>query len=159
MVKGTITFEFETLADLARQMRLVLIDEVRGALDRTLAIPIPSSSPVESLTAEETTDTTTTPCPTPPSESTEATMEEVRQITRQVAAAATTVSVMVEGATVPAGQNSPTLNLENLATEPYPELLAFCTRHPEVGVNVAMCQPAFFRKLVECKIKTYLESK
>jgi len=180
MAKGTITFEFENIADLSRQMRLVLIDEVRGALDRTIAspmagkstIPIPASYPVEPLyplPAEETTGATTIPCPTPPSESTKATMEEVRQINREVAAAATAVGAMFEVATAPepaaatspapTDQNSPTLTLENLATAPYPELLAFCDAHPEVGVNTETSKASFFRKLVEHKIKTYLETK
>jgi len=52
-----------------------------------------------------------------------------------------------------------TLTLETLADAPYPELLAFCERNPGVGVDVAKSQPAFFRKFVEMKVKTYLETK
>lgn len=52
-----------------------------------------------------------------------------------------------------------TLTLETLADAPYPELLAFCERNPGVGVDVAKSQPAFFRKLVEIKVKTFLETK
>jgi len=53
----------------------------------------------------------------------------------------------------------PTVTLETLSTVEYSILLAFCDAHPEVGVNTATCQAAFFRKLVEHKVKTYLETK
>lgn len=56
-------------------------------------------------------------------------------------------------------QNTPAITLETLANAPYPELLAFCERNPGVGVDVFKCQQAFFRKLVEMKIKTFLETK
>jgi len=54
---------------------------------------------------------------------------------------------------------APTVTLETLSTVEYSILLAFCDAHPEVGVNTATCQAAFFRKLVEHKVKTYLETK
>jgi len=37
-------------------------------------------------------------------------------------------------------------------------LLAFCEHNPAVGVDVSKCQAAFFRKLVEMKIKAFLET-
>jgi hypothetical protein len=55
-------------------------------------------------------------------------------------------------------QNTPALTLETLATAPYPDLLAFCEHTPAVGVDVSKCQAAFFRKLVEMKIKAFLET-
>ena len=54
---------------------------------------------------------------------------------------------------------APTVTLETLSTVEYSVLLAFCDAHPEVGVNTASCQAAFFRKLVEHKVKAFLETK
>lgn len=51
------------------------------------------------------------------------------------------------------------VTLDTLTTVDYSVLLAFCDQHPEVGVVTEKCKPTFFRKLVECKVKTYLETK
>jgi hypothetical protein len=90
--------------------------------------------------------------------------EEVRKLNQEAAealvGAVAPVAEKVE--TVPAPEQNvpvPTLTLETLADAPYPELLAFCEHTPAVGVDVSKCQAAFFRKLVEMKIKAYLETK
>lgn len=67
------------------------------------------------------------------------------------------VQPLQEDVTVPAHMEDVTL--DNLTTVDYPVLLSFCDRHPEVGVVTEKCKPTFFRKLVECKVKTYLETK
>ena len=66
------------------------------------------------------------------------------------------VAPLQEDVTVPAHME---LTLETLPKAEYAELLAFCDRHPEVGVVSEKSKPLFFRPLVEMKIKTYLETK
>jgi len=61
--------------------------------------------------------------------------------------------------TPPEEQNAPTVTLENYTTVPYPALLEFCILHPEIGVDASKCGPSFFRKLVETRVKNFLESK
>jgi hypothetical protein len=166
MAKGSITFEFDTLADLARQMRMLLVDEVRGELDRAMGLSatvksaVHVSSPSLATTeaggavggacVENGADLTVAPTEIP---------EQVHQINRETIAVAAAMSTMIKEAKAPAKRDAPDITLENLATAPYPELLAFCECTPEVGVDVSKSQPPFFRKLVEMKIKTYLESK
>ena len=48
------------------------------------------------------------------------------------------------------------VTLENLSGAPYEALLAFCEQNPGVGINVKMCQPTYFRKTVEHRIKAFL---
>ena len=48
------------------------------------------------------------------------------------------------------------VTLENLSGAPYEALLAFCEQNPGVGINVKMCQPPYFRKTVEHRIKAFL---
>ena len=96
--------------------------------------------------------------------------EEVRRGNQEAAAAAvgaaTKVAEPVKEESKPVSEAAPeqnvpvpTLTLEMLGTAPYRDLLVFCEHNPEVGVDVSKCQAAFFRKLVEMKIKTYLETK
>lgn len=62
----------------------------------------------------------------------------------------------------PATQSGPvveTVTLETVETVPYEELLAFCERNPVTGMDVTKCKPSFFRKLVEMRVKAYLETK
>ena len=164
MAKGTLVFEFESPLDLENQMRaylrLPLLKEVtlgeaeqapdmaRGVLGRpgdgmTFSASSLTASPMAGKTASGIT-------------------EEVRKLNQEAAevlvGADAPVAEKVE--TVPASeQNVPTLTLETLATAPYPDLLAFCEHTPAVGVDVSKCQAVFFRKLVEMKIKAFLETK
>lgn len=164
MAKGTLVFEFESALDLENQMRAYLRlpqlkevtlgeaeqapDTARGALGEmgngmTFSASSLTASPMAGKTASGIT-------------------EEVRKLNQEAAealvGAVAPVAEKVE--TVPAPeQNVPTLTLETLATAPYPDLLAFCEHNPAVGVDVSKCQASFFRKLVEMKIKAYLETK
>jgi len=164
MAKGTLVFEFESVLDLENQMRaylrLPLLKEVafggaeqapdmaRGALGEmgngmTFSASSLTASPMADKTASGIT-------------------EEVRKLNQEAAevlvGADAPVAEKVE--TVPAPEQSiPALTLETLATAPYPELLAFCEHTPAVGVDASKCQASFFRKLVEMKIKAYLETK
>ena len=164
MAKGTLVFEFESALDLENQMRAYLRlpqlkevtlgeaeqapDTARGALGEmgngmTFSASSLTASPMAGKTASGIT-------------------EEVRKLNQEAAevlvGADAPVAEKVE--TVPASeQNVPTLTLETLATAPYPDLLAFCEHNPAVGVDVSKCQASFFRKLVEMKIKAYLETK
>ena len=164
MAKGTLVFEFESALDLENQMRAYLRlpqlkevtlgeaeqapDTARGALGEmgngmTFSASSLTASPMVGKTASGIT-------------------EEVRKLNQEAAevlvGADAPVAEKVE--TVPASeQNVPTLTLEMLADAPYRDLLAFCEHNPAVGVDVSKCQAAFFRKLVEMKIKAYLETK
>jgi len=164
MAKGTLVFEFESALDLENQMRAYLRlpqlkevtlgeaeqapDMARGVLGKpgdgmTFSASSLTAAPMAGKTASGIT-------------------EEVRKLNQEAAevlvGAVAPVAEKVE--TVPAPeQNVPTPTLETLADAPYPELLAFCEHTPAVGVDVSKCQAAFFRKLVEMKIKTYLETK
>ena len=164
MAKGTLVFEFESALDLENQMRAYLRlpqlkevtlgeaeqapDTARGALGEmgngmTFSASSLTASPMAGKTASGIT-------------------EEVRKLNQEAAevlvGADAPVAEKVE--TVPASeQNVPTLTLEMLADAPYRDLLAFCEHNPAVGVDVSKCQASFFRKLVEMKIKAYLETK
>lgn len=170
MAKGTLVFEFESPLDLENQMRaylrLPLLKEVtfggaeqapdtaRGVLGRpgdgmTFSASSLTAPPMAGKTASGIT-------------------EEVRKLNQEAAtaavAAATKVAEPVKEESKPVleaapEQNVPTLTLETLADAPYPELLAFCESTPAVGVDVSKCQAGFFRKLVEMKIKAFLETK
>ena len=158
MAKGTLVFEFETLADLARQMRRVLIDEVRAELDRTMTIPGSVLSVVGRPSQPQLGADAVDPAKTDKVDPTVASAisEGMRQINRETAAAAAAVDDMIAEAEAPTALE---VTLENLCTASYPELLAFCEHTPAVGVDVSKCQAAFFRKLVEMKIKAFLETK
>ena len=170
MAKGTLVFEFESPLDLENQMRaylrLPLLKEVtlgeaeqapdtaRGVLGRpgdgmTFSASSLTASPMAGKTASGIT-------------------EDVRKLNQEAAtaavAAATKVAEPVKEESKPVSeaapeQSIPALTLETLADAPYPELLAFCEHTPAVGVDVSKCQAAFFRKLVEMKIKAFLETK
>ena len=170
MAKGTLVFEFESALDLENQMRAYLRlpqlkevtlgeaeqapDMARGVLGRsgdgmTFSASSLTAPPMAGKTASGIT-------------------EEVRKLNQEAAtaavAAATKVAEPVKEESKPVSeaapeQSIPALTLETLADAPYPELLAFCEHTPAVGVDVTKCQAAFFRKLVEMKIKAYLETK
>ena len=172
MAKGTLAFEFESALDLENQMRvylrLPLLREVMfGTLTQASNVPAiePTKAQVEQVRqiSKETAEVIRTASGIP---------EEQRKANQEAAAVALSaaaealvgavepVSAKAEPKAAPAPeQNAPALTLETLATAPYPELLAFCESTPAVGVDVSKCQAAFFRKLVEMKIKTYLETK
>ena len=166
MAKGTLVFEFESPLDLENQMRAYLRlpqlkevtlgeaeqapDTARGVLGRpgdgmTFSASSLTAAPMAGKTASGIT-------------------EEVRKLNQEAAevlvGAVAPVAEKVE--TVPAPEQNvpvPTLTLETLADAPYRDLLVFCEHNPAVGVDVSKCQAAFFRKLVEMKIKAFLETK
>lgn len=80
-------------------------------------------------------------------------------------AATTTVPVAAQeqpAATAPQAEpagDGVEVTLENLSTVDYPVLLALCERTPEIGVDAAKKTSIMFRKLVEHRIKIYLETK
>lgn len=158
MAKGTLVFEFETLADLANQMRRVLIQEVRAELDRTMTIPGSVLSVVGRPSQPQLGADAVDPAKTDKVDPTVALgiSEGMRQINRETAATAAAVDDMIAEAEAPTALE---VTLENLCTASYPELLAFCESTPAVGVDVSKCQAVFFRKLVEMKIKAFLETK
>ena len=169
MAKGTLVFEFESALDLENQMRaylrLPLLKEVtfggaeqapdtaRGALGEMgngMTFTVSSEALPLGYKPEHhrITEPTVVGGMVAPEEPVATPAEPVKE------------GLKAGAETTPAPeQNVPTLTLETLATAPYPELLAFCEHNPAVGVDVSKCQAAFFRKLVEMKIKAFLETK
>jgi hypothetical protein len=172
MAKGTLVFEFESALDLENQMRAylrlpqlkeVMLKEAEKAPDMARGV---LGKPGDGMTFSESSLT----APPMAGKTASGITEEVRKLNQEAAAvvlsaaaealvgAVAPVAEKVE--TVPAPeQNVPALTLETLADAPYPDLLAFCEHTPAVGVDVSKCQAAFFRKLVEMKIKAFLETK
>ena len=174
MAKGTLVFEFESALDLENQMRAYLrlpqlqevtlgeaeqaADMMRGVLGKPgdgMTFSVSSEERVEAAQrGAEATEVNPSPM-----------VGKGNQETAAAAvAAATKVAEPVKEESKPVSeaapeQSTPALTLETLATAPYSDLLAFCEHTPAVGVDVSKCQAAFFRKLVEMKIKTYLETK
>ena len=166
MAKGTLVFEFESPLDLENQMRaylrLPLLKEVTfGGAEQG---PDTARGALGELAEGMTFSASSLTAPPMSGKTASGITEEVRKLNQEAAevlvGAVAPVAEKVE--TVPAPEQNvpvPTLTLETLADAPYPELLAFCESTPAVGVDVSKCQAAFFRKLVEMKIKTYLETK
>ena len=169
MAKGTLVFEFESALDLENQMRAYLRlpqlqevtlgeaeqahDMVRGVLGKPgdgMTFSVSSEALPRSYKPEHhpITQPTVVGGMVAPEEPVVTTAEPVKE------------ELKAGAETTPASEQSiPALTLETLATAPYPDLLAFCEHTPAVGVDVSKCQATFFRKLVEMKIKTYLETK
>lgn len=164
MAKGTLVFEFESPLDLENQMRAYLrlpllkevtLGEAEQAPDMARGV---LGKPGDGMTFSESSLT----APPMAGKTASGITEEVRKLNQEAAEALVgAVAPVVEKVeTVPAPeQNVPTLTLETLATAPYRDLLVFCEHNPAVGVDVSKCQAAFFRKLVEMKIKAFLETK
>ncbi len=166
MAKGTLVFEFESPFDLQNQMRaylrLPLLKELM--LKEAEKAPDMARGALGELGDGMTFSASSLTVPPMAGKTASGITEEVRKLNQAAAealvGAVAPVAKKVE--TVPAPEQNvpvPALTLETLATAPYPELLAFCEHTPAVGVDVSKCQAAFFRKLVEMKIKTYLETK
>ena len=169
MAKGTLVFEFESPLDLENQMRAYLRmpllrevmlkeaekapDMARGALGElaegmTFSVSSEALPPSYKPEHHRITEPTVVGGMVAPEESVATPAEPVKE------------GLKAGAETTPASeQNAPALTLETLATAPYPDLLAFCEHTPAVAVDVSKCQAAFFRKLVEMKIKAFLETK
>ena len=170
MAKGTLVFEFESALDLENQMRAylrlpllreVMLKEAEKAPDMARGV---LGRPGDGMTFSASSLT----APPMAGKTASGITEDVRKLNQEAAtaavAAATKVAEPVKEESKPVSeaapeQSIPALTLETLATAPYPELLAFCEHNPAVGVDVSKCQAAFFRKLVEMKIKAFLETK
>ena len=185
MAKGTLVFEFESALDLENQMRAYLRlpqlkevtlgeaeqapDMARGVLGKPgdgMTFSVSSEEQVEA--AQRGTEATEFNASPMVGRTASGIPEDVRRDNQEAAAAAvaaaTKVAEPVKEESKPVSeaapeQSIPTLTLETLADAPYPELLAFCESTPAVGVDVSKCQAVFFRKLVEMKIKAFLETK
>ena len=187
MAKGTLVFEFESALDLENQMRAYLRlpqlkevtlgeaeqapDMARGVLGKPgdgMTFSVSSEEQVEA--AQRGTEATEFNASPMVGRTASGIPEDVRRDNQEAAAAAvaaaTKVAEPVKEESKPVLEAAPeqnvpvpTLTLEMLADAPYPELLAFCESTPAVGVDVSKCQAVFFRKLVEMKIKAFLETK
>lgn len=181
MAKGTITFEFESLPDLQRQMWAALgpmslmadaaaKDLCPQPVQTNATRPFPAGTVYYSDGREPTHIPTTQATPFEP---TKAQVDEAGEIAKETADAIRTASGIdaagrqavkealkdMVGATPTPEQNTPAITLETLANAPYPELLAFCKNNPGVGLDVSKCPHEYFRKMVEIRIKTFLETK
>ena len=185
MAKGTLVFEFESAFDLANQLRAYLRlpqlkeltlkeaekapDMARGALGELgdgMTFSVSSEERVKAAgRGAEATEFNASPMV---GRTASGIPEEVRKGNQETAAAAVAAATKIAGpvkeeskpvSEAAPEQSIPALTLETLATAPYPELLAFCEHTPAVGVDASKSQPEFFRKWVEMKIKTYLETK
>ena len=87
-----------------------------------------------------------------------ATEDEWQRLTAAIEAAETTAAAAEEKKpeSVPEQQGEETLTLENMAQASHEELLAFCGRHPEVGIDPSKCAAPFFRSMIEHRIRAYL---
>jgi len=171
MAKGTLVFEFESALDLENQMRAYLrlpqLKEVTlgeaeqgpdtargalGALGEGMTFAVSSEGLPRSYKPEHhlITRPTVVGGMVVPEEPVVTTAEPVKE---ELKAGAETTPAPEQNVPVP------TLTLEMLADAPYRDLLVFCEHNPAVGVDVSKCQAAFFRKLVEMKIKAFLETK
>ena len=178
MAKGTITFEFESLPDLQRQMwaalgPMSLMADAARTLSAGTAYYSDGREPTHIPTTQATPFEPTKVQVDAAGEFAKETVNAIRTASGIDAAGchadkegvtATKVAEPLKEESKPVSeaapeQSIPALTLETLATAPYPDLLAFCEHTPAVGVDVSKCQAAFFRKLVEMKIKTYLETK
>ena len=161
MAKGRITIEFDSAEDLLQQLQFLVKGVACCGGHRE-----EKAAPSKCVTPELRADPTKSALP-PVQEAEKATppvATEKKTEEKPAAAAPTTPTTPAAGTTTPAAEpvqtqapgQAETVTLENLATAPYEELLAFCTRHPEVGVDPKTCSASFFRKLVESKVKTFL---
>lgn len=189
MAKGTITFEFESLPDLQRQMWAALgpMSLMADAAAKSLcpqpvqadaARTLPAGTVYHSDGREPTHIPTTQATPFEPTKAPVDAAGEIaketadairtasgndaagRQADKEAAAATQAAEPVKEALKDMVGATpTPAITLENLGTAPYPELLAFCKSNPEVGIDVSNSQQEFFRKYVEIRIKTFLETK
>lgn len=174
MAKGVFTIEFDNVVDLLQQLRLLTI----GA-----ALPDIKAPVVVTRTTDDTPKATESaqigkPEPLYPvvdPEPPESAPETARGVLGKLGDGMTVkpapeTAAPQEPAKDPAGtaalQQEPPkgespkvrVTLENLADTPYDALLSFCEQNPGVGVNVAKCGAAFFRTMVEHKVRVFLET-
>ena len=194
MAKGTITFEFESLPDLQRQMwaalgpmSLMADAAAKGLCPQPVQADATRTLPAGTVYYSDEREPTHVPTTqATPFEPTKAQVDEAGEIAKETADAIRTASGIdaagrqadkeaavatqaaepvkealkdMVGATPTPEQNTPAITLETLANAPYPELLAFCKSNPGVGLDVSKCQHEYFRKMVEIRIKTFLETK
>lgn len=158
MAKGTLVFEFESPLDLENQMRAYLrMPPLKEVGLGEVNAPLPVNAQVEA--ARRGAEAIEFNALAMAGKTLIA--EEVRTANQETPEAAPKPEEPPQEMpkTVPDGAAGPDITLETLATVPYPELLHFCERNPEVGVDVSKSQPSFFRKLVEMRVKAYLETK
>ena len=165
MAKGTLVFEFESALDLENQMRAYLrLPQLKEVMLRKLKAPDTARGALGEMGNGMTFSASSLTASSMAGKTASGITEEVRKLNQEAAevlvGADAPVAEKVE--TVPAPEQNvpvPTLTLEMLADAPYRDLLVFCEHNPAVGVDVSKCQASFFRKLVEMKIKAYLETK
>ena len=192
MTKGTLTIEFDGIADLIQQLRLLtagaaLLDiETPAVVPRTTA-DTPKATERAQIDKPDplypTAETEERPEPTPDSgrgvlrklgvgdsmtyQSPVETVTCSPQTVTQSPQATTVVApqeLAKDMASSAVPQQAPEhsegikadVTLDNLSEVPYETLLAFCEQNPGVGINVTKCGAAFFRPMVEHKVKSFL---
>ena len=165
MAKGSITIEFDSAEDLLQQLQF-LVKGVACCGGHREEKAAPSKYASKYAPPELRTDPAKPALPSAQEveKATPPVVTEKKAEEKPAEAAPTPTATPAAEPTTPAAEpvqtqapgQAETVTLENLATAPYEELLAFCARHPEVGVDPKTCSASFFRKLVESKIKTFL---
>lgn len=163
MAKGKLIIEFDDAADLRRQLQMLMY----GAEWMGKAAPTPPA-PLVPLTPEQQDINPSSPRgvlgivgmdmqaertapaePVPEAPKAPEPAKEPEKPAEKPAEASPTP---------PAAGDQVALTLETLGTAPYDDLLKFCEQNKVVGVDVEKNRQPFFRKLVEMRIRTHLET-
>lgn len=171
MAKGEITFYFDTLADLRTQLEetLGLGGERTSTPNATDSAQIGKPDPLYPVAEPDETEQAPemvrgvlgklgdgmTHLPAVETAAQPLAKEEP-VVTQQEPAKESAPQTQQEQVPENSEGTKADVTLENLSGVPYEALLAFCEQNPGVGINVAKCGAAFFRPMVEHKVKSFL---
>lgn len=160
MTKGTLTIEFDGVADLARQLRLLAAGAALLDIEAPVVVPRTTDDNTPTTTERVQIGKPDSLCPTAETEERSQTVTQSSQATAVVAPQEPAKDMASSAAPQQPPEKSEAakadVTLENLSGVPYEALLAFCEQNPGVGINVKMSQPTYFRKTVEHRIKAFL---
>ena len=182
MAKGVFTIEFDNVVDLLQQLRLLTIGAALPDIEAPVGVTR-TTDDTPKATGDAQIGKPEPLYPTAEPDEPEQAPETPRGVLGKLGdgmtyrPAAETVTCSPQATTVVAPQDpakdrasaavpqqapehserlKAEMTLENLSGVPYETLLAFCEQNPGVGINVKMCQPPYFRKTVEHRIKAFL---
>lgn len=133
-MKGKLVIEFDDMKDLLSQLSVLLVDTRKSDKFQATTTVVSDDTPK------------TTP---PPKGLAETAQHKEPQDTPQESVDTSSKAEETSGVV---------LSLEELESAEYDKLLEFCRQNPEIGVDAEKSQPPFFRKRVEMKIRTFLET-
>ena len=152
MAKGVFTIEFCDLADLEAQLRAALGCGCKGHPELAKVGPEPIKMTSEPAGDEYRAKVQVQESLPPAILEPEKPIEEKPQPQQEPEKPAEEK----KPEPAPAQQGEETLTLENMAQASHEELLAFCGRHSEVGIDPSKCAAPFFRSMIEHRIRAYL---